>query len=42
MPSLKVLHLTDGGLDDSRVISAALTGKKSDYKVFFCGEKTTD
>lgn len=39
MPSLKILHLTDGGLDDPRVISAALTGKKSGHEVFFCGEK---
>jgi len=39
MPDLKILHITDGGLDDLRVINAALTGKKSGYEEFFCGEK---
>jgi len=31
--------LTDGGLDDSRIIKSALTGKKSGFEVSFCGQK---
>lgn len=39
MANLKILHLTDGSIDDFRIINAALTGKKSDHRVYFCGEK---
>ena len=39
MANLKILHLTDGGLDDQRIINAASTGKKSGFEVFFCGKR---
>lgn len=38
MGNLKVLHINDGDLDDPRIISAALTGKKVGYDEYFCGE----
>ncbi|MDE1766235.1 MAG: glycosyltransferase [Thaumarchaeota archaeon] len=38
MKSLKILHINDGDLDDSRVINAAKTGKKAGYEEYFCGE----
>jgi len=39
MTRIKILHLTDGGLDDSRIIKAATTGKNSGHEVYYCGEK---
>lgn len=37
---LKILHVSDGGINDPRIIKAALTGKKNNYDVYFCGTKS--
>lgn len=37
MSKLKVLHINDRGLDDPRILKAALTGKKAGYEIYFCG-----
>ena len=39
MSNLKILHLSDGTIDDLRIIKAASTGKKAGYTVYFSGEK---
>ncbi len=35
----KILHLTEGHLEDPRVLKAAMTGKNAGNRVYFCGEK---
>ena len=39
---MRVLHLSDDGLPDSRVEKAALTGKKNGFEVFFGGRFNTN
>jgi len=39
MTNLKILHLSDGIVEDFRILRSALTGKKAGYKIFFCGER---
>ncbi len=37
---LKILHVSDGGVNDPRIIKAALTGKKNGYNTYFCGTRS--
>jgi len=37
MTALKILHLSDGGINDPRIIRAANTGKNAGYEEYFVG-----
>lgn len=42
MSELKILHLSDGHLEDPRVLKSAVTGKINGNRVFFVGEKPSE
>ena len=39
MTELKILHLTEGHLEDPRVLKAVVNGKNNENKIYFCGKK---